>query len=242
MANSLDFEMNCCTGFDGVEVHAAHGYLVDQFLKDGINDRTDEYGGSLENRCRFLFEILTKITSEIGPERTSVRISPIINHIGATDSNPIDLGKYLVRKLSSFNLAYLHVTEPRLHAQGTIETEHNCRIYRDEYTGCFMSSGGYTREDGMKAIESGYTDLVSYGRLFLANPDLPLRFFLHLGLNNYDHKTFYTHDPCIGYTDYPSVHEAFDKGLQQDPVLLTQLQSNIRVRPPTVKFTERVNL
>jgi 12-oxophytodienoic acid reductase len=195
-------------GFDGVEVHAAHGYLVDQFLKDGINDRTDEYGGSLENRCRFLMEVLMAVTSEIGCNRTSLRISPVINHLDATDSNPVDLGMYLVQKLSeSFNLVYLHMTEPRFHAQGVSETDLNCQVYRRAYKGIFMCSGGYTREEGMQAICSGYTDLVSYGRLFLANPDLPHRFQLNLPLNNYDRSTFYTHDPYIGYTDYPTATE-----------------------------------
>lgn len=192
-------------GFDGVEIHAAHGYLVDQFLKDGINDRTDEYGGSLENRCRFLMEVLSAVTSEIGCNRTSLRISPVINHLDATDSNPVDLGMYLVQKLSeSFKLVYLHMTEPRFHAQGVSETDQNCQVYRNAYKGIFMSSGGYTRDEGMHAIRSAYTDLVSYGRLFLANPDLPHRFQLNLPLNNYDRSTFYTHDPCVGYTDYPT--------------------------------------
>ena len=195
-------------GFDGVEVHAAHGYLVDQFLKDGINDRTDEYGGSLENRCRFLMEVLMAVTSEIGCNRTSLRISPVINHLDATDSNPVDLGMYLVQKLSeSFNLVYLHMTEPRFHAQGVSETDLNCQVYRSAYKGIFMSSGGYTRQEGMQAIRNAYTDLVSYGRLFLANPDLPQRFRLNLPLNGYDRSTFYTHDPCIGYTDYPTATE-----------------------------------
>jgi 12-oxophytodienoic acid reductase len=198
-------DLCACAGFDGVEVHAAHGYLVDQFLKDGINDRTDQYGGSLENRSRFLMEVLAGIVGEIGAERTSVRISPIIDHIGAKDSNPVDLGLHVIRKLAPLGLAYLHVTEPRFHAQGVSDTPQNCQVYRDEYRGVFMSSGGFTREEGMKAIGSGYTDLVSYGRSFLANPDLPVRFYFNLALNDYDRTTFYTHD-CVGYTDYPSAN------------------------------------
>lgn len=201
-------------GFDGVELHAAHGYLLDQFLKDGINDRKDEYGGSLENRCRFLFDIVTAITAEIGSQRTSVRISPIIDHIGATDSNPVALGVHLARNLSRFNLAYLHVTEPRFHAQGVSDTQLNCKIFRDQYEGVFMCTGGYTREEGMKAIRTGYTDLISYGRLFLANPDLPSRFYFDLELNEYDRSTFYTHDPYVGYIDYPqATTTTFDKGV-----------------------------
>lgn len=210
-------------GFDGVELHAAHGYLVDQFLKDGINDRTDKYGGSMENRCRFLFEIVNEIASEIGSQRTSVRISPIIDHIGAKDSDPVALGLHLVRGLSLLNLAYLHVTEPRFHSQGISDTEQDCKVYRDEYKGVFMSSGGFTREEGMKAIRSGYTDLVSYGRAFLANPDLPLRFYFNLGLNKYDRSTFYTSDPVVGYTDYPNANITFSEGMKGPP-LVTESQ------------------
>lgn len=210
-------------GFDGVELHAAHGYLVDQFLKDGINDRTDEYGGSFENRCRFLFDIINAIASEIGPQRTSIRISPIINHIGAQDSNPIGLGLHLVRKLSLLNLAYLHVTEPRFHSQGISNTEQNCKVYREEYKGVFMSSGGFTREEGMKAIKSGYTDLISYGRSFLANPDLPVRFYFNLALNEYDRSTFYTSDPVVGYTDYPNANITFDESAKM-PALVAESQ------------------
>jgi 12-oxophytodienoic acid reductase len=208
-----------CTGFDGVELHAAHGYLVDQFLKDEINDRTDEYGGSFQNRCRFLLDIVNEIASEIGPQRTSVRISPIIDHIGARDSNPIGLGLYVVRQLSRLNLAYLHVTEPRFHSQGISSTEENCRVYREEYKGVFMSSGGFTREEGMKAIKTGYTDLVSYGRSFLANPDLPVRFYFNLALNEYDRSTFYTSDPVVGYTDYPNANIKFDESVKVPPLV-----------------------
>jgi len=206
-----------------VELHAAHGYLVDQFLKDGINDRTDEYGGSFENRCRFLFDIVNEIASEIGSQRTSVRISPIIDHIGAKDSDPEGLGLYVVRKLSLLNLAYLHVTEPRFHSQGISNTEQNCTVYREEYKGVFMSSGGFTREEGMKAIKSGYTDLISYGRAFLANPDLPVRFYFNLALNQYDRTTFYTSDPVIGYTDYPNANIKFEEGVKVSPLVAESL-------------------
>ena len=215
-------------GFDGVEIHAAHGYLVDQFLKDGINDRTDEYGGSLENRSRFMMEVVNAIISEIGAERTSVRISPIIDHIGARDSNPVDLGLHVIRKLSPLNLAYLHVTEPRFHAKGVTDSPENCQVYRDEYKGVFMSSGGFTREEGMKAIGSGYTDLVSYGRAFLANPDLPIRFYFNLALNEYDRTTFYTHD-AVGYTDYPTANVGGDVRVPQ--ALMAESQFGKTVKP-----------
>lgn len=189
-----------------MEVHCAHGYLVDQFLKDGINDRTDEYGGTVAKRCKFLLDVMSAVTGAIGAERTSARLSPIIDHLGASDSNPVALGVHVMHSLSPFDLAYLHVTEPRLQAHGTTPgAPQTCHIYRREYPGVFMSSGGFTRGESIDAIRSGYSDLVSFGRAFVANPDLPLRFLRNLALNAYDRSTFYTHHPSLGYTDYPSV-------------------------------------
>jgi 12-oxophytodienoic acid reductase len=200
-----------------VEVHCAHGYLVDQFLKGGINDRADEYGGSIANRCKFLMEVMGAVTGAIGAGRTSARISPIIDHLGAADSDPVALGVHVVRCLSPFRLAYLHITEPRLHAQGTdCGAPRTCHVYRREYSGgVVIGSGGFTRDEAMEAVRSGYADAVSFGRAFLANPDLPLRFYLDLPLNEYDRASFYTHDPVVGYTDYPT----FDQSrLRTDPL------------------------
>ncbi|GLJ14958.1 hypothetical protein SUGI_0244100 [Cryptomeria japonica] len=191
-------------GFDGVEIHGAHGYLIDQFSKNGINDRNDRYGGSIENRCRFMLEVLKAVTEEIGESRTALRISPIIDHLQATDSDPHALGMYMVEQLNQFNLAYLHVTEPRFTAKGTVEFKGDCSWLRKAFKGTFVSSGGYDKEKGEIAVNSGYADLVSYGRLFISNPDLPLRFFNGVPLNPYDRSTFYTHDQVIGYTDYPA--------------------------------------
>lgn len=205
-------------GFDGIEIHGAHGYLIDQFLKDGINDRTDEYGGSMANRCRFLLQVVQAVVSAIGASRVAVRISPAIDHLDATDSNPLALGLAVVDRLNKLQehngskLAYLHITQPRYHAygqtesgsQGSAEEEAELmRRLRRAYNGTFMSSGGFTRELGMEAIQQGDADLVSYGRLFIANPDLVLRFKVNAKLNRYDRKTFYTQDPVVGYTDYP---------------------------------------
>ncbi|KAE9601592.1 putative 12-oxophytodienoate reductase [Lupinus albus] len=205
-------------GFDGIEIHGAHGYLIDQFLKDGINDRTDEYGGSLANRCRFLMQVVEAVVSGIGAERVGVRISPAIDHLDATDSDPNGLGLAVVERLNNFQkklgrkLTYLHVTQPRYTAHGQTEPGRPgneeeeakfMRTLRNAYQGTFMSSGGFTRNLGMQAIAEGATDLVSYGRLFISNPDLVLRFKLNAPLNKYNRATFYTHDPVIGYTDYP---------------------------------------
>ncbi|RLN04123.1 hypothetical protein C2845_PM13G19430 [Panicum miliaceum] len=204
-------------GFDGIEIHGAHGYLIDQFLKDGINDRTDEYGGSLSNRCRFLLEVTRAVVSAIGADRVAVRVSPAIDHLDAYDSNPLQLGLAVVDRLNALQqeagrLAYLHVTQPRYTAYGQTESgqhgsaEEESRMMRalcGAYRGTFMCSGGYTRELGVEAVESGDADLVSFGRLFIANPDLVERFRRDAPLNRYVRKTFYTPDPVVGYTDYP---------------------------------------
>jgi len=205
-------------GFDGIEIHGAHGYLIDQFLKDGINERTDEYGGSLSNRCRFLLEVTRAVVSAIGADRVAVRVSPAIDHLDAYDSNPLQLGLAVVDRLNALQqevgrlLAYFHVTQPRYTAYGQTESgQHGSaeeesrlmRALRGAYRGTFMCSGGYTRELGVEAVESGDADLVSYGRLFIANPDLVERFRRDAPLNKYVRKTFYTPDPVVGYTDYP---------------------------------------
>ncbi|KAE8657989.1 12-oxophytodienoate reductase 3 [Hibiscus syriacus] len=205
-------------GFDGVEIHGAHGYLIDQFLKDGINDRIDEYGGSLANRCKFLMQIVRAVAEAIGADRVAIRISPAIDHLGAIDSNPLKLGLAVIEKLNEFQLqfgsklAYLHVTQPRYHAYGQTEQgKHGnedeeaylMRTLKRSYDGTFMCSGGFTRELGMQAVAEGDADLVSYGRLFISNPDLVLRLKVNAPLNRYIRKTFYTQDPVVGYTDYP---------------------------------------
>ncbi|KAI6682036.1 hypothetical protein NL676_035917 [Syzygium grande] len=205
-------------GFDGIEIHGAHGYLIDQFLKDGINDRTDEYGGSIGNRCKFIIQVVKAVAMAIGPDRVGVRISPAIDHLDAMDSDPPKLGLAVIERLNKLQLdlgsrlAYLHVTQPRYVAYGQTESgrlgseeeeAQLMRTWRRTYQGTFICSGGFTRELGMKAIADGDADLVSYGRLFIANPDLVLRLKINAPLNKYVRKTFYTQDPVVGYTDYP---------------------------------------
>ncbi|CAJ1940494.1 unnamed protein product [Sphenostylis stenocarpa] len=203
-------------GFDGVEIHGAHGYLIDQFLKDAINDRTDEYGGSLENRCRFLMQVIEAVASAIGAERVAVRISPAIDHMDAFDSDPLGLGLEVIERLNKFQkekgtkLTYLHVTQPRFTLMQTVSENEEEKVYmqkwRKAYEGTFMCSGGFTRESGMEAVAEGHADLVSFGRLYISNPDLVSRFKLNAPLTKYNRNTFYTHDPVIGYTDYPFLH------------------------------------
>ena len=191
-------------GFDGVEIHGAHGYLIDQFLKDQVNDRTDKYGGSLENRCRFALEVVEAVANEIGADRVGIRLSPFADFIEAADSDPEALGLYLVESLNKYGILYCHVIEPRLQKVAEMHvTPHSLFPLRKAFKGTFIAAGGYTREDGNKALAENRTDLVVYGRLFLANPDLPKRFELNAPLNKYIKETFYTSDPVIGYTDYP---------------------------------------
>ncbi|OWM74433.1 hypothetical protein CDL15_Pgr013337 [Punica granatum] len=205
-------------GFDGIEIHGAHGYLIDQFLKDGINDRTDEYGGSIENRCRFLMQVVKAVVQAIGADRVGVRMSPAIDHLDAMDSDPLHLGLAVIERLNKLqeescsSLTYLHVTQPRYTAYGQTESSRQgnedeearfMRAWKRAYQGTFICSGGFTRELGMKAVIDGDADLVSYGRLFISNPDLVHRLKVNAPLSKYNRKTFYTQDPVVGYTDYP---------------------------------------
>ncbi|TXG53354.1 hypothetical protein EZV62_022523 [Acer yangbiense] len=192
-------------GFDGVEIHGAHGYLIDQFIKDQVNDRTDQYGGSLENRCRFALEIVEAISNEIGAHRVGIRLSIFADYMESGDSNPKALGLYMAESLNKYGgILYCHMVEPRMKTLGEKFDTHNSLLpMRKAFNGTFLVAGGYGNEDGNIAVVEGYADLVVYGRLFLANPDLPKRFELDAPLNKYNRDTFYIPDPVIGYTDYP---------------------------------------
>lgn len=191
-------------GFDGVEIHGAHGYLLEQFMKDSVNDRTDEYGGSIQNRCRFPLEVVSAIADEIGGDRVGIRLSPYADHMEAYDSDPEALGLYMMESLNKRNILYVHMIEPRMEIiDGRRQIPHKLLSMRKAFKGTFIAAGGYNREEGNKVVDEGYTDLIAYGRLFLANPDLPKRFELNAPLNKYNRFTFYTPDPIVGYTDYP---------------------------------------
>ncbi|XP_073099457.1 putative 12-oxophytodienoate reductase 5 [Elaeis guineensis] len=191
-------------GFDGVEIHGANGYIIEQFMKDSVNDRIDEYGGSLENRCRFALEIVEAIVNEIGADKVGMRLSPFADYMECWDSNPEALGLYMVEALNKYGILYCHVIEPRMSiVDGRRQIPHRLLLMRKAFKKTFIAAGGYDREEGNKVVTEGYTDLVAYGRLFLANPDLPKRFELNTSLNKYDRSTFYTPDPVVGYTDYP---------------------------------------
>ncbi|VAH12202.1 unnamed protein product [Triticum turgidum subsp. durum] len=191
-------------GFDGVEIHAANGYIIEQFLKDSANDRTDEYGGSLENRCRFALEVVDAVVKEVGGHRVGIRLSPFTDYMDCHDSDPHSLAFYMSTKLNDHDILYIHMIEPRMTIEdGRRVVPKRFLPYREAFKGTFIANGGYDRGEGDKVIVEGYTDLVAFGRLFLANPDLPKRFEVGADLNKYDRMTFYTPDPVIGYTDYP---------------------------------------
>ncbi|CAN6214582.1 unnamed protein product [Urochloa humidicola] len=201
-------------GFDGVEIHGAHGYLIEQFMKDSTNDRTDEYGGNLENRCRFAVEVVDAVVREVGANRVGIRLSPFIDFMECVDSDPVALGSYMVRQLNKHDgFLYCHMVEPRLAYNGMFvvhgqrQFPHGLLPFREVFNGTFIAAGAYDLEEGNKVVATGYTDLVAYGRFFLANPDLPRRFELGAPLNKYDRSTFYTQDPVVGYTDYPFLDE-----------------------------------
>ncbi|CAI9755962.1 unnamed protein product [Fraxinus pennsylvanica] len=195
-------------GFDGVEIHGAHGYLIDQFFKDRVNDRTDRYGGSLENRCRLALEIVEAVTKEVGAYRVGIRLSPFADFMEAGDSNPKALGLYMAEVLNKYGILYCHMVEPRMRTfMETMECHDSLVPMRKAFKGTFIAAGGYDREDGNKAVAENRADLVAFGRFFLANPDLPKRFALNAPLNHYNRNTFYVPDPVVGYTDYPFLEE-----------------------------------
>ncbi|KAK4431085.1 12-oxophytodienoate reductase 1 [Sesamum alatum] len=188
-------------GFDRIEIHAANGYLVDQFMKDQVNDRTDKYRGSLENRGRFPLERVEAMAQEIGPHRVGIRLLPYADYNQCGDSKPDALGLYMAETLNIYNILNCHVIEPRMITMFEKNiTKSSLLPLRKTFKGTFIVAGGYNRDDGNEVITQGGADLVAFGLLFLANPDLPRRFELNLVLNKYDRNTFYTHDPVVGYT------------------------------------------
>lgn len=186
-------------GFDGVEIHGANGYLIDQFLRDGTNQRTDQYGGSLENRVRLLLEVVKAVTEIVGGDRTAVRLSPENGFNDIHDSTPLETFTYVIEQLNAYDLAYLHVVEGDMI---TGETSVDYSKLRSTYRGIYMANNGYDYQRATKAIATGEADLVSFGTLFLSNPDLPARFKQGAELNEPDMDTFYGGDER-GYTDYP---------------------------------------
>jgi N-ethylmaleimide reductase len=189
-------------GFDGVEIHGANGYLVDQFLRDGSNRRTDAYGGSIENRARFLLAVTEAVAGVWGADRVGVRLSPTGSFNSMSDSDPRATFGYATQALDRFALAYLHVIEPL--QRGPEMPAPVAPLLRSLFRGPFILNGGYDLETGNAALAAGEADLVSFGVLFLANPDLPERFAEGAPLNPPDRATFYGGGER-GYIDYPAI-------------------------------------
>jgi N-ethylmaleimide reductase len=193
-------------GFDGVEVMAANGHLIDQFLQDNSNKRTDRYGGSIENRMRLLIEVVEALLGVSEARRIGVRIAPSGTFNGMADSDPRTLFRHVAERLDRFGLAYLHIIEPRIkggeliaEAQGPIAAQELSKLFH----GPVIAAGGFQPETAETTVAHGDASLIAFGRHFIANPDLPSRINLGLALNPYDRSTFYGFD-ARGYTDYPA--------------------------------------
>src|ERR1700735_1444621 len=192
-------------GFDGVEVHAGNGYLIDQFLQDGSNKRTDEYGGSIENRSRFLFEVVGAIVSAWSDDRVAVRVTPNGTFNAMSDSDPEALHAHIANGLNRFGLAYLHIIEPRI--SGSVVEKDNeppvaTQRLRKIFKGKIIANGGFEPDTAAATVAQGGAEGVGVGRYFVSNPDLPRRIREGFPLSVYDRDTFYTFD-AKGYTDYP---------------------------------------
>ena len=190
-------------GFDGVEIHAAHAYLIDQFLMDGTNRRTDRYGGSIENRSTFLFEVVREVLKHLDPGRVGIRLSPKPFKEGMGDSDPERTYGYVVEKLNDHKLAYLHISE-RLDQKERLAVPGKSVVplYRKIWEGSLISCGGHTAATAQTMLEQGEADLIAFGKAYISNPDLVERIRQNLPLAEADKETFY-HGGARGYTDYP---------------------------------------
>lgn len=200
-------ELSIIAGFDGVELHAATGYLPNQFQVTGSNHRTDAYGGSLENRSRFTLEALQALCEVRGADRVGIKVAPGFTVNDTFDDNPAETFSYLARQLNPLGLAYLHVGYDSGYGRGTAPPFNSIDLLRSVYTGTLLAVGGFTQATGDAAIKSGRADLIVYGRPYIANPDLVERFQVGAVLNSPDVSTFYGGDEH-GYTDYPTLAEA----------------------------------
>jgi N-ethylmaleimide reductase len=212
IANYRQAAVNAKTaGLDGVEVHGANGYLLDQFLQDGSNQRTDNYGGSIENRARLLLAAVDASIDVWGATRVGVRLSPYGTFNDMHDSDPMALFTYVLKQLSARGIAYVHLIEPRATSAGgndhiADDAPNTSTLFREHFNGVLISAGGYTRDSAIAAVKSQQADAIAFGRLFIANPDLPQRLKINAPLNPYDRNTFYG-GAEQGYTDYAFMQE-----------------------------------
>ena len=194
-------------GFDGVELHGANGYLLEQFLQSRSNLRTDRYGGSIENRARLLMEATQAAIDVWGADRVGVRLSPygVANDSGEAD--PMPLYSHVLAGLAKLKIAYVHFVEPRSSGAGRAEVDHKdvpsaCELFRPQWPGVLITAGGFTAASASAAVASGHADIIAFGRIFIANPDLPDRIRQDIPFTPYNRATFYGGD-IAGYTDYP---------------------------------------
>ncbi|MFG1396320.1 alkene reductase [Roseixanthobacter pseudopolyaromaticivorans] len=199
-------------GFDGVEIHGANGYLLEQFLHARSNHRTDAYGGSIENRARLVVEVARAVADAVGAERTGIRLSPygIANDSG--EPEPMPLYTHLIGELAKVGLAYLHLIEPRASGAGQAEVDHKdvpsaAELFRSVWPRVLIAAGNFKPEGAQAMVAAGTADAIAFGRLFISNPDLPERIRLGAPLTPYNRATFYGGEE-VGYTDYPRLNEA----------------------------------
>jgi len=198
-------------GFDGVEIHGANGYLIEQFLQQRSNLRSDQYGGSVGNRARLLLEITQAVIGVWGANRVGVRLTPYGIANGSGEADPMPLYSHVVTALDELGLAYLHVIEPRSSGAGRAEVNHQnvpsaMVLFRPFWSGVLISAGGFTGETAEAAIAQGHADAIAFGRIFISNPDLPRRLQRGFPITPYNRATFYGGD-AAGYTDYPAYDE-----------------------------------
>jgi N-ethylmaleimide reductase len=201
-------------GFDGMEIHGANGYLVEQFLQSHTNLRTDRYGGSIANRVRFLMEVTQAVVEVWGADRVGVRLTPYGIANGSGEADPMPLYSHVVQSLQPFGLAYLHFIEPRSSGAGRAEVNHQnvpsaMVLFRPIWKGILITAGGFTGETANAAIAAGHADAVAFGRIFISNPDLPRRLQQGFPLTPYNRATFYGGEEA-GYTDYP-IHDELQR-------------------------------
>ncbi|WAO87611.1 Oxidored-FMN domain-containing protein [Fusarium falciforme] len=193
-------------GFDGVEIHGANGYLLDQFIQDTSNQRNDEYGGSIENRSRLLIEVIEAVASAIGPGRVGLRLSPWSTFQGMRMQDPIPQFTDIIKKTRPYGIAYLHVVESRISGSEDSNGQEGLDFAYNNWNGPLLVAGGYTPEEARKLVDEKYPEkdiIVIFGRYFLSNPDLVYRIKEGLELNRYDRKSFYVYGSPVGYSDYP---------------------------------------
>ncbi|MFM7620614.1 MAG: alkene reductase [Alphaproteobacteria bacterium] len=195
-------------GFDGVELHSANGYLLDQFLQDGSNQRTDNYGSSIANRARLLFEVLEQIIAVWGNKRVGIRLSPYGTFNDMSDSDPIALFSHVLENLEKKQIAYVHLIEPRATSAGgsdkiVQDAPNTAQLFRKKFSGVLISAGGYEPQNAQEVVATGNADAVAFGRYFISNPDLVRRIKENIQLTKYDRSTFYGGNHK-GYTDYPT--------------------------------------